>query len=273
MWERWNSTTHIFEKSSDDGAIWTPLNLDGAVITEGLVAVARLGTGSPSATTALFGDGTWKSIATSIIALAYPVGSIYTNADVSTNPATLLGFGTWVLFGVGRVEVCIDSGQTEFDVLGETGGFKTHTLTSAEMPVHTHVQNSHNHTQDVHNHTQNSHNHTQDSHNHSQNAHNHTQDTHNHSTSYGSTQGLQAGSDWTAPGTSGNSTGNTTATNQAATATNNSTTATNQATTATNIAATATNQVATAVNQNTGGDGAHNNLQPYIVVARWRRSA
>jgi hypothetical protein len=37
------------------------------------------------------------------IALLYPVGSIYTNATVSTNPATLLGFGTWTAFGAGRV--------------------------------------------------------------------------------------------------------------------------------------------------------------------------
>jgi hypothetical protein len=30
-----------------------------------------------------------------ILALAYPVGSLYMNRTVSTNPATLLGFGTW----------------------------------------------------------------------------------------------------------------------------------------------------------------------------------
>ena len=33
----------------------------------------------------------------------YPVGSIYINAAVSTNPATLLGFGTWAAFGAGKV--------------------------------------------------------------------------------------------------------------------------------------------------------------------------
>lgn len=38
----------------------------------------------------------------------------------------------------GRVPVGFDSGQTEFDALGETGGTKTHTLTEAEMPSHDH---------------------------------------------------------------------------------------------------------------------------------------
>lgn len=61
-----------------------------------------------------------------LLGVMYPVGSIYTNASVNTNPATLLGFGTWEAFASGRVLVGVDSGQTEFDTLGETGGAKTH---------------------------------------------------------------------------------------------------------------------------------------------------
>jgi microcystin-dependent protein len=38
----------------------------------------------------------------------------------------------------GRTLVGHDASQTEFDVLGETGGAKTHTMTVAEMPVHRH---------------------------------------------------------------------------------------------------------------------------------------
>ena len=37
----------------------------------------------------------------------YPVGSIYINASVATNPGTLLGFGTWAVFGAGKVMVGI----------------------------------------------------------------------------------------------------------------------------------------------------------------------
>jgi microcystin-dependent protein len=38
----------------------------------------------------------------------------------------------------GRVPVGRDAAQTEFDALGESGGAKTHTLTTAEIPSHSH---------------------------------------------------------------------------------------------------------------------------------------
>lgn len=68
---------------------------------------------------------------------AYPVGSIYTSV-VSTDPSTLFGFGTWSAFATGRTLVGVDTGQTEFDTVEETGGAKTHTLTTAEIPAHSH---------------------------------------------------------------------------------------------------------------------------------------
>jgi len=86
------------------------------------------------------GSGTLGGNTIATLANIYPVGSIYINASVSTNPSTLLGFGTWVAFGAGRVMVGLDSGQTEFDTAEETGGAKTHTLTISEMPSHTHNQ-------------------------------------------------------------------------------------------------------------------------------------
>jgi len=76
--------------------------------------------------------------ANNAIQAAYPIGSIYINASSSTNPSTLLGFGTWVEFGAGRVPVGIDATQTEFDVLEETGGANTHVLAASEIPEHRH---------------------------------------------------------------------------------------------------------------------------------------
>ena len=79
------------------------------------------------------------------IALLYPVGSVYTNASVSTNPGTLLGFGTWTAFGAGRVPVGFDSSNALFDSAEETGGSAdaitvshTHTATSTDSG-HTHT--------------------------------------------------------------------------------------------------------------------------------------
>jgi len=82
------------------------------------------------------------------LAALYPVGSIYTNASVSTNPGTLLGFGTWTAFGAGRVMVGFDSGNSLFDTAEETGGSAdavtvshTHTATSTVTdPGHSHVE-------------------------------------------------------------------------------------------------------------------------------------
>lgn len=76
---------------------------------------------------------------TNVLEKVYPVGSVYINASVSTNPATLLGFGTWIAFGAGRVMVGLDSTDTDFDSAEETGGAKTHTLTTSEIPSHTHT--------------------------------------------------------------------------------------------------------------------------------------
>lgn len=39
----------------------------------------------------------------------------------------------------GRVPVGRDSSQSEFNARGETGGAKTHTLTTAQMPTHSHT--------------------------------------------------------------------------------------------------------------------------------------
>ena len=77
-----------------------------------------------------------------IFDLIYPVGSIYMSVN-NTNPTNLFG-GTWVTWGQGRVPVGVSTSGT-FNTVEKTGGSETHTLTIAQMPSHTHTQNSHRH--------------------------------------------------------------------------------------------------------------------------------
>jgi hypothetical protein len=118
-------------------------NIATAVATKADLASPTF-TGTPTlptgtiATTQSAGSNTTTVATTAFvqaaIALLYPVGSIYTNASVSTNPATLLGFGTWTAFGAGRVMVGFDSGNALFDTAEETGG-----SADATLPTHTHT--------------------------------------------------------------------------------------------------------------------------------------
>lgn len=106
-------------------------------------------TGTATGSTPSSGDSSTKFATTAFVAAAlgavYPVGSIYINAAVNTNPATLLGFGTWEAFGAGRVMVGLNASDSSFDTLGETGGSKdaivvshTHTGTTGGGGAHTH---------------------------------------------------------------------------------------------------------------------------------------
>lgn len=121
-------------------------NIATAVATKADLASPTF-TGTPTlptgsiATTQSAGNSTTAIATTAFvqaaIALLYPVGSIYTNATNSTNPATLLGFGTWTAFGAGRVMVGFNSANPLFDSAEETGGSAdaitvshTHTATS-----------------------------------------------------------------------------------------------------------------------------------------------
>jgi len=52
----------------------------------------------------------------------------------------------------GRVTVGYNSGDTDFDAIGETGGAKTHSLTEAQMPSHFHTATAHSHTVNSHSH-------------------------------------------------------------------------------------------------------------------------
>ena len=83
---------------------------------------------------------------------AFPIGSVFLSV-VSTNPGTLLGYGTWSAIAAGKMLVGLDSGDTDFDTVEETGGAKTKTIAQANLPnISTGAGTSHNHTQDSHDH-------------------------------------------------------------------------------------------------------------------------
>ena len=128
-------------------------NIAVAVATKADVASPTF-TGTPTlptgtiATTQSFGNSSTAIATTAFVQAAmaalFPVGAIYT-AVVSTNPATLIGFGTWTAFGAGRVMVGFDSGNALFDTAEETGGSAdaivvshTHTATVTD-PGHVHA--------------------------------------------------------------------------------------------------------------------------------------
>ena len=67
---------------------------------------------------------------TSVLEAVYPVGSIYMTIN-STNPGTVFGFGTWELWGSGRVPVCVNTSDSNFNSVEKTGG-------SAELCQHSH---------------------------------------------------------------------------------------------------------------------------------------
>lgn len=126
-------------------------------------------------------------------ALVYPVGSIFTTVTAysASSLATVMGVGTWAAFGAGKTLVGLNSAESEFDTVEETGGAKTHTLTTAQMPAHTHA------------------------------------------------------SGWTLGGGDGSA----------------------------NVYSTTNGGAGAPATGSTGGGSAHNNLQPYIVVYFWKRTA
>lgn len=211
----------------------------GQVLTAAQMNALEAAT-APTATITMFGASTAP---TGWLLCDGTAVSRVTYAALFTAISTTYGAGNGTTtFNVpnlkGRVPVGRDSADASFDVLGETGGAKTHTLTTSEMPSHTH-------TQDAHTHTQNAHTHIQDAHTHTQVAHSHSYQRQDLTANNGGGSSIVNGDN---AGTTGS-----------ATPTINNATAVNQN-------ATATNQNATATNQNTGGGTAHNNLQPYIVL-------
>lgn len=120
-----------YQKESEKAAASGYASLDAAT----RVPDAQLGTGVADATKFLRGDRSWAVPAGG--GQAFPVGAVFI-AVVATDPATLLGYGTWLQIAGGRMLVGQTGADVDFDVAEEIGGSKTHTLLAAEMPAHSH---------------------------------------------------------------------------------------------------------------------------------------
>jgi hypothetical protein len=203
------------EINDEFAAIQTAVNTKADINSATLTGTPAAPTASAStnntqiSTTAYVTSAITTAVAAAKAAL-FPVGTIYTQAAVATNPATLLGFGTWEAFGAGKVMVGIDSGNTAFDTLNETGG-----VADSIIPAHTHTASSAV-----------------------------TDNGHFHSMSH------KIGLDGSFPQGSGSSTASDYNTNSATTG------------------------ITVATTVNSAGESATNkNLQPYIVVYMWKRTA
>lgn len=147
--------------TSFDWASYLPGTLDGVFAVNAIINGIPYGGNDPD--TYLCADRTWKKVTTlpvlsvsgnttlsgnctisgtltvdgkTLLDRTYPVGSIYMSVN-STSPATLFG-GTWEAIAGGRVLMGANSTYT----LGSTGGEYTHTLSTAEMPSHNHSGSS-----------------------------------------------------------------------------------------------------------------------------------
>lgn len=101
--------------------------LDNMVVPTGAVLLWATGT---APTGWLICDGAAVS-RTTYAALYAVIGTTYGVGDGST---------TFNLPNLkGRVPAGLDAAQTEFNAIAKTGGAKTHTLTAAQMPAHSHT--------------------------------------------------------------------------------------------------------------------------------------
>lgn len=68
----------------------------------------------------------------------HPVGSYYISSS-ATNPSSIFGFGTWALTNLGEALVGVNTADTDFNTPGKAGGSKTVSLAATNLPSHSHA--------------------------------------------------------------------------------------------------------------------------------------
>ena len=125
-------------------AVNSKADLNGSATETFSAVTAAAGTSTTQVATTAFVETATSS--TNIADQVYPIGSIFTTVTAYANSAAVvaaIGGTTWVAFAAGKMLIGLDSSDTDFDTVEQTGGAKTHTLTIDEMPAHTHGYEGH----------------------------------------------------------------------------------------------------------------------------------
>lgn len=91
-------------------------------------------------------------LAGGIFNIIYPVGTIYESTS-SANPSTYFAGTTWERYGDGKVTVGQATGDSDFNDITDTGGAKTVSLSTGEIPSHSHYFSGTTSQAGAHNHT------------------------------------------------------------------------------------------------------------------------
>jgi len=112
-----------------------PVSADGS--TQTLVIKMYFQVSNASTVSLTIDTSTVVATRSWVLSMFVPVGQVWIT-HLNVDPAAFFGVGTWIRYGAGRMLAFYDSAQAEFNGLDITGGSKNQTLTTPNIPSHTH---------------------------------------------------------------------------------------------------------------------------------------